>query len=148
MNIMKIAIGNDHAGTNMKYYLINFLKKKGFTITNIGTNKKISVDYPDYGFKVAKLVSSKKNEFGIIICGTGIGISIAANKIKGIRAALCYEVKTAKLARKHNNANILALGARLITNKQAILITDAFLRQKFDEKKYINRINKINNFGE
>ena len=104
---MKIAIGNDHAGVDLKEKVADFLKSKGYEVENVGTDTKESVDYPDIARKVAKLVNDKECEFGIVICGTGIGISIAANKVPGIRCALCHNSFTAKLSRLHNNSNVL-----------------------------------------
>ena len=111
---MKIAIGNDHAGVEFKNKLMEELRSKGYEIMNVGTDTLDSVDYPDIAKKVSEKVLNGEAKFGILICGTGIGISIAANKIKGIRAALCHNEYTAKLSRLHNDANIIALGARVL----------------------------------
>ncbi|WP_342275427.1 ribose 5-phosphate isomerase B [Spiroplasma endosymbiont of Cantharis lateralis] len=140
---MKIYIGNDHAGVEMKNQIVEFLKTKGHEVINIGTDNSHSVDYPDFGKEVAKKVV-ENNTYGIIICGTGIGISIAANKIKGARAALCYEDQTTILARQHNNANILALGARIIANEKAVRLVELFLNTEFEER-HKNRVEKLNN---
>ncbi|WP_339029888.1 ribose 5-phosphate isomerase B [Spiroplasma endosymbiont of Cantharis nigra] len=140
---MKIYIGNDHAGIEMKNQIVEFLKTKGHEVINIGTDNSHSVDYPDFGKEVAKKVV-ENNTYGIIICGTGIGISIAANKVKGARAALCYEDQTTILARQHNNANILALGARIIANEKAVRLVDFFLNTEFEER-HKNRVEKLNN---
>ena len=110
---MKIAIGCDHAAYNEKNNLVRFIESElGFKVIDVGTNSKDSVDYAEYGHMVGKLVSNKKVDKGIVICGSGIGISIAANKIKGIRAALCTSIEHAEMSRKHNDANVLAIGAR------------------------------------
>ncbi|ALD65958.1 ribose 5-phosphate isomerase B [Spiroplasma cantharicola] len=140
---MKIYIGNDHAGVDMKNHIVKYLKSNGYEVINIGTDNEDSVDYPDFGKEVAKKVVENKS-FGIVICGTGIGISIAANKVKGARAALCYEDQTTILARQHNNANILALGARMIANEKAVRLVDIFLNTKFEER-HKNRVEKLNN---
>lgn len=140
---MKIAIGNDHAGVDMKESLSTYLTSLGHHIINVGTDHNESVDYPDY----AKLVSRSVKEdadFGILICGTGIGMSIAANKIKGIRAALVYDKKTAALSKQHNNANVIALGARTHTKEQAIEIVKAYLDSTF-ESRHQRRLDKISN---
>ncbi|WP_339034227.1 ribose 5-phosphate isomerase B [Spiroplasma endosymbiont of Cantharis rufa] len=140
---MKIYIGNDHAGVEMKNQIVKFLKTKGHEVINIGADNSHSVDYPDFGIEVAQKVV-ENNSYGIIICGTGIGISIAANKVKGARAALCYEDQTTILARQHNNANILALGARIIANEKALRLVDFFLNTEFEER-HKNRVEKLNN---
>ncbi|WP_338985187.1 ribose 5-phosphate isomerase B [Spiroplasma endosymbiont of Diplazon laetatorius] len=140
---MKIFIGNDHAAVEMKNKIAEHLKAQGHEVVNIGTDSNDSVDYPDFGREVAQKVVAE-NAFGIVICGSGIGISIAANKVNGARAALCYEDQTAMLAREHNNANILALGARFIANEKAIRIVDIFLNTKFEER-HKNRVEKLNN---
>ncbi|AUM62299.1 ribose 5-phosphate isomerase B [Spiroplasma monobiae] len=140
---MKIFIGNDHAAVEMKNKIVEFLKEQGHEVVNIGTDSNDSVDYPDFGKEVAQKVV-QENTLGIVICGSGIGISIAANKVKGARAALCYEDQTAMLAREHNNANILALGARFIANEKAIRLVDIFLNAEFEER-HANRVEKLNN---
>ncbi|AGR40746.1 ribose 5-phosphate isomerase B [Spiroplasma taiwanense] len=140
---MKIVIGNDHTAIEMKEKIVEHLKLKGFEIINVGTNNFASVDYPDFGKEVAKKVT-KLNCFGIVICGSGIGISIAANKVKGARAALCYEDQTTQLARQHNNANILALGARIIAIEKAIHLVDIFLETEFEGGRHSNRVQKLN----
>ncbi|WP_339020976.1 ribose 5-phosphate isomerase B [Spiroplasma endosymbiont of Atherix ibis] len=140
---MKIFIGNDHTATEMKNKIVDYLKLHGHEVVNIGTNSNDSVDYPDFGKQVATKVV-EENAMGIVICGTGIGISISANKVKGARAALCYEDQTAILAREHNDANILALGARMIAIEKAVRLVDIFLNSKFEER-HSNRVNKLNN---
>ncbi|AUB31111.1 ribose 5-phosphate isomerase B [Spiroplasma floricola] len=140
---MKIFIGNDHTATEMKNKIVEYLKTNGHEVVNIGTNSNDSVDYPDFGKEVATKVVEEK-AMGIVICGTGIGISISANKVKGARAALCYEDQTAILAREHNDANILALGARMIAIEKAVRLVDIFLNAKFEER-HSCRVNKLNN---
>lgn len=127
---MKVAIGNDHAGVELKNYLIDYLKKKNIEVVNVGTDTTDSCDYPVYAKKVAGEVIDKNVDFGILICGTGIGVSIAANKVKGIRAAKVNNTTEAKLAREHNHANIICLGARIIGNVIASEIVDSFIEAK------------------
>lgn len=127
---MKVAIGNDHAGVELKNYLMDYLKKKNIEVVNVGTDTTDSCDYPVYAKKVAGEVVDKNVDFGILICGTGIGISIAANKVKGIRAAKVNNTTEAKLAREHNHANIICLGARIIGNVIASEIVDSFIEAK------------------
>ncbi|AHF61404.1 hypothetical protein P344_06140 [Spiroplasma mirum ATCC 29335] len=143
---MKIAIGNDHTGVEMKNAIVEYLEDNGYEVINIGTDTPESVDYPDYGFKVGELVVNKTADLGIVICGTGVGISIAANKVKGIRAALCNETTVAKLVREHNNANVLALGARLLANHKALWIVQEFLDTQFDAGRHAKRVTKLDNY--
>ncbi|AGM24705.1 ribose 5-phosphate isomerase B [Spiroplasma chrysopicola] len=140
---MKIAIGNDHTGVAMKNDIVTYLTNNGYEVINIGTNDGQAADYPNFGHQVGQTVANGVADLGIVICGTGIGISIAANKVPGVRAALCYETTTAQLAREHNNANVLALGARLIANQKAIWIVEAFLKANFDEGRHARRVNQI-----
>ena len=140
---MKIAIGNDHAGTSFKEELVTFLVNNGYEVINCGTDTDSSVDYPDFAKAVSNLVLEKKADFGILICGTGIGISIAANKISGIRAALCTNEICARLAREHNNANIIAFGARVTGVDLAKSCLKAFLSAEFEGGRHSRRVNKI-----
>ncbi|MFR8927334.1 ribose 5-phosphate isomerase B [Peptoniphilus senegalensis] len=140
---MKIAIGSDHAGFYLKKDLIKYLEEKNIEVKDMGPFDDNRVDYPDYGHAVGHEVVDNKMDFGIVICGSGIGISISANKVKGIRAALCSESYSARLARRHNDANVLAMGARLIGHDMALEIVDAFLNEKFEGGRHINRVNKI-----
>lgn len=142
---MKIALGSDHAGFQLKNEIINHLKNKGVETFDFGTHSKDSVDYPDYAEIVAKEVSNKNYDFGILICGTGIGISIAANKVNGIRAALCGDTFSAHSCREHNDANILALGERVVGAGLALDIVDTFLKAEFLGGRHLNRVNKISN---
>ena len=128
---MKIAIGNDHGAVDLKFHIVEYLKKQGHEVVNFGSDVTDSCDYPVYAEKVAKAVVSGEFDKGILICGTGIGISIAANKVKGVRCALCSEPCSAKLTREHNDANILAMGARIIGPVLAESIVDAFLTTQF-----------------
>lgn len=140
---MKIAIGSDHAGFYLKEDLIKYLEEKNIEVKDMGPFDDNRVDYPDYGHAVGHEVIDNKMDFGIVICGSGIGISISANKVKGIRAALCSEPYSARLARRHNDANVLAMGARLIGHDMAIEIVEAFLDEKFEGGRHIDRVNKI-----
>lgn len=138
-----IAIGSDHAGFNLKTEIVELLKKEGYEIKDLGTCDCNSVDYPDFGQAVAEAVSNGECEKGIIICGTGIGISIAANKVPGVRAALCTDSYMAKMSREHNDANVLALGARVIGSGLATDIVDTWLKTEFAGGKHKRRIDKI-----
>jgi ribose 5-phosphate isomerase B len=138
-----IAIGSDHGGFELKAEIIKHLKGKGLEVEDMGTCDCSSVDYPDYGQAVAEAVTLGKAEKGIIICGTGIGISIAANKVPGIRAALCTDSYMARMAKEHNNANILALGARVVGEGLALDIVDAWLGSEFQGDRHQLRVNKI-----
>lgn len=140
---MKIAIGADHGGFIMKEELKEYLKEKGYDVTDCGTHNEDSVDYPDIAVKTAKTILSNENELGVLICGTGIGISIAANKIKGIRAALCTDCYCAKMARNHNDANILCMGGRVTGIELAKSILDTFLGEKFEGGRHRIRVDKI-----
>ncbi len=140
---MKIAIGADHAGFEYKNAIVEYLTQKGHVLDDFGTNTSESVDYPDYAFSVAEAVRYGDAEAGILICGTGIGVSIAANKVKGIRAANCCSAEMAKLAREHNNANIVTFGARLIDIETAKAIVDAFLWSEFKGGRHQKRIEKM-----
>lgn len=140
---MKIALGSDHGGLRLKKEIIKHLDKKGIEFKDFGTYSEDSCDYPDFAEKVAVEVAAKNFEFGILVCGTGIGISIAANKVPGIRAALCSDTFSAHATREHNDANILALGERIVGPGLALDIVDAFLNAKFEGDRHTKRINKI-----
>ena len=143
---MKISVGNDHGGYDLTMSLIKFLQSNDFRIFYYGTfSKTESVDYPDYAERVAQDIISKKANFGILICKSGTGMAIAANKIRGIRAANCVNVKMAQLARKHNDANILCIGAEFVTSSVAKKITSAFIETDFEAGRHTNRIKKISN---
>jgi ribose 5-phosphate isomerase B len=137
-----IIIGSDHAGFLVKEKIKVFLKKANIKLLDIGTFSEERVDYPDYGKKLALAVKNK-SIFGILVCGSGIGVSIAANRIKKIRAAVCYNKKSASLARKHNNANVLCLGARLIDFKNIKIIVNTFISTKFEKGRHLTRVKKI-----
>lgn len=140
---MKIAIGSDHGGFKLKGEVIKHLKEKQIEVVDFGTYNEDSCDYPDFGLKVAEEVAMKNFEFGILICGTGIGISISANKVVGIRAALCSDTFSAHATREHNNANILALGERVVGVGLALDIVDTFLSAEFQGGRHQKRIDKI-----
>ena len=140
---MKIYIGSDHAGFQHKEKIKKHLKKEKKEVIDLGPNNEESVDYPEFAHKVCKKIKSKK-EKGILICGSGNGINMSANKHKNIRAALCWNKETAKLARNHNNANILSIPARFIDAKKTIKIVDVFLKEGFDGGRHEKRVKKIN----
>jgi len=140
---MKIAIGNDHGGVELKQHLVEYLKGKGFEVVNFGSDTTESTDYPIYAERVSKAVVSGECDRGILICGTGIGISISANKIHGVRCALCSEPVSAALARQHNDANIVAMGARTIGPVVAEGIVDVFLNTEFQGGRHQRRVDKI-----
>ncbi|MEZ0537668.1 ribose 5-phosphate isomerase B [Caldicellulosiruptoraceae bacterium PP1] len=141
---MKIAIGCDHAGVRMKETIKDFLTKLGHTVEDFGTYTEQSCDYPDIALEVSTRVANNEFEKGILICGTGIGMCIAANKVKGIRAALCHDTFSAKATREHNNANILTMGARVIGEGLALDIVKLFVETEFsNEVRHQNRVNKI-----
>ena len=140
---MKIAIGSDHAGFYLKEDIKKYLDEKNIEVIDMGPFDDKRVDYPDYGHAVGHEVIDNNLDFGIVICGSGIGISISSNKVKGIRAALCSEPYSAKLARRHNDANVLAMGARLIGHDMAIEIVESFLNEKFEGGRHISRVKKI-----
>ena len=140
---MKIAIGNDHAGPDYKKAIVQYLESKGHEITNYGTDTFDSVDYPDFGHKVAVAVSEGKVDFGIIICGSGNGIAMSANKHAKVRAALCWMKEIAALARQHNDANIISIPARYTSIQQAIDMVDTFLNTEFEGGRHATRVGKI-----
>lgn len=140
---MKIALGSDHGGYKLKNEIISFLKENGYEIKDFGTYSTESCDYPDFAEKVAEAVVSKEFDFGILVCGTGIGISISANKIPGVRAALCSDTFSAHATREHNDANILALGERVVGPGIAIDIVKTFLTSEFQGERHQKRIDKI-----
>ena len=140
---MNISLGSDHAGFKEKEKIKEYLKSKGFNVFDKGTFSKDSVDYPEYGHAVGISVQSNESEKGIVFCGSGIGVSIAANKVKGVRAALCHTVEHAKMSRLHNDANILAVGARLTDFNIIINIVDTWLNTNFEGGRHLKRVNKI-----
>jgi ribose 5-phosphate isomerase B len=140
---MTIAIGNDHAGTEYKFAIIELLTSLGHSVINFGTDSDQSVDYPDYIHPVAVAVENKEADFGIILCGSGNGAAITANKHQGVRAALCWSKELVELARQHNDANILSLPARFISKYQALEYVQTFLNTKFEGGRHQRRIDKI-----
>lgn len=140
---MKIGLGCDHAGYELKGYIEEYLKEKDIEYIDYGTNSIESVDYPEFGEKVAQAVKSGECDKGIICCGTGIGISISANKVPGIRCALCSDCYSARMSIEHNNANVLAMGARVIGKDLALEIIDTWLKAEFQGGKHERRVNKI-----
>ena len=142
---MKIAIGCDHAGVNEKNQIIDFLVKNGYEVENFGTDTADSVDYPDIALPVANAVKDGKVDRGILICGTGVGIVFCANKVNGIRCALCGDEAVAKLCRQHNNANMISMGARVIDVEKMKKIVTAFLTTEFEGGRHQKRVDKITN---
>ncbi len=140
---MKLILAADHGGFELKEIIKDYLSKR-YDIEDLGTYNNDSVDYPDYGINAGQAVANGLADYAIIVCGSGIGISIAANKVPGIRAALCHNVEYAKLSKEHNNANILALGGRFLTPDEAKSIVDTWLNTEFEGGRHQNRINKIN----
>ncbi len=145
---MKIGLGNDHAALDMKWEIKKYLEDQGYEVVDYGTDTPESCDYPVYGEKVARAVVAKEVDYGILMCGTGIGISLAANKVKGIRAAVCSEPCSAKLSRQHNNANILAMGARIVGIEEAKMIVDAWLNAEFLGGRHAKRVDMITEIEE
>lgn len=143
---MKIGIANDHHGVEIKHYLIKFLTNKGYNVVNYGTDENEMVDYPDYAFKIGEEVSKKNIDFGILLCNTGIGMSIACNKVKGARCAKVSNVYEAEMTRRDNDANVIALSTRMDINELEEII-DKFLTSEYaDIDRYKRRVDKINNY--
>ena len=140
---MKIAIGNDHVAVDMKLEIKKHLEELGHEVVNYGTDSSERTDYPIYGERVGRAVASGECDVGVLICGTGIGISLAANKVKGVRAAVCSEPYSARLTRQHNNANIIAFGARVVGISVAEMIVDEFLNAEFEGGRHRDRVNMI-----
>ncbi len=139
----KICIASDHAGFQLKELIKDFLINKNISIIDLGPINDKSVDYPDYAKKVTNRVKSKKSEVGILVCGTGTGMSISANKTKKIRAAVCYNLKSTRLSRQHNNANIITIGSRLTKKNMALKLVSVFLKTKFEGGRHLRRVKKI-----
>ena len=140
---MKIGIGNDHAALEMKNQVMEYLKEKGYEVINYGTNTPESCNYPEFGEKVGRAVVSGEVDCGILICGTGVGISLAANKVKGVRAVVCSEPYSAKLSKQHNNTNILAFDARVVGIELAKMIIDEWLGAEFEGGRHQTRVDMI-----
>lgn len=144
---MKIYIGNDHTAVDMKKAIVEHLENNKIEVIDLGNGDCKSSNYANYGIAVGEAVTKDKDSLGIVICGSGIGISIAANKVKGARAALVYEIQTAHLARQHNDANIIALGARFIANEKAIEIVDEFLKVPFEGGRHGDRVKTLDEYN-
>lgn len=140
---MKLAIGNDHVAVEMKNEIMAHLKDRGIEVINVGTDTPDRFNYPVSGYKVAKMVANGEVDGGVLICGTGVGISLAANKVKGIRACVCSEPYTARLSKQHNNANIIAFGARVIGVELAKMIVDEWLDAEFQGGRHAERVDMI-----
>lgn len=140
---MKLLIGSDHGGIHLKEHLKKYLTDRGYEITDVGTYTEDSCDYPDYAAKLCAELLKGTTDKGILICGTGIGISIAANKCKGIRAAVCNDVYSAKMSREHNDANVLCMGERIVGVGVAELIADTWLKTAFAGGRHARRVDKI-----
>lgn len=145
---MRLSIASDHAAYELKSSIVDYLKKQGYTVVDFGvTSAETSVDYPDYAELVCSSVLREETELGILLCGTGIGMSLAANKYKGIRAALCFFPKMAELARQHNHANVLVMGGRLVGTELAQWIVDSFLHTPQEGGRHERRVNKLDSLA-
>ena len=142
---MRIAIASDHAALELKAALLSYVREQGHEVSDLGPHDAASVDYPDYGYKLADAVATDQADFGVAICGSGIGISIAVNRNIGCRAALVSEPLSAALAREHNDANVIALGARMIGIEMAKACVDAFLNTPFGGDRHVRRVDKLSN---
>ncbi|WP_422485115.1 ribose 5-phosphate isomerase B [Gudongella sp. DL1XJH-153] len=140
---MIIGIGSDHAGFDLKEEMKKFMEENGYEVRDFGTNNKESVDYPDFGRSVGEAVAAGEIDKGVVICGTGIGISISANKVKGVRAALCGDVFSARMSREHNDANVIAMGGRVLGVDLAKEILLTYLKSEFQGGRHERRVNKI-----
>ena len=140
---MKIAMGNDHSAIELKNIIKEFVESKGYEVIDFGTKTPESCDYPVFGEKVGRAVASGEADLGIVICGTGVGISLAANKVKGIRACVCSEPYTAKLSKMHNNSNVLAFGARVVGSEMAKMITEEWLDAKYEGGRHQRRVDML-----
>ena len=143
IKLTRVILASDHAGFKLKEEVKKFLIKKRKKVLDLGTKSTSSVDYPDYAHLLSKKMRDIRNQYGILICGSGTGMSMAANKHKNIRAALCYDIKSTKLSRLHNNANVMTIGARLIKKDVALKFVDIFLRTDFDGGRHLRRVKKI-----
>lgn len=138
-----ILIGSDHGGYELKEHLKDILTKKQYKVDDVGCFSKESCDYPDFGFKVASEVGEDNNKIGILVCTSGIGMSMVANKVAQVRAALCYNKEAAMLSRQHNNANVLVLGSKFVSNEESESILNAFLETEFEGGRHKRRVDKI-----
>ena len=139
----KICIASDHGGYNLKEIIKDYLINKNISIFDLGPFESKTVDYPDYAKKLANRIKAKKSDVGILVCGSGTGMAISANKTKTIRAAVCYSTKSTRLSRQHNNANIIALGARLTKKNLSLKLVEIFLKTKFEGGRHLKRVKKI-----
>ena len=146
--IIRIAIAADHAGYHLKEKLKGYLKDEGYSVYDFGTDSDMSVDYPDYICPAARSVAEGKQHLGIVLGGSGNGEAMAANKIKGIRCALCFNDESARLAKEHNDANLISIGARMVSELTAISIVATWLQSKFEGGRHVQRIEKLNKLGE
>ena len=146
--IMKLAIGNDHVDVDMKKEIKEYLESKGHEVIDVGTNSTDRFNYPVSGYKVARMVADKQVDAGVLICGTGVGISLSANKVKGIRACVCSDPYTAKLSKQHNNTNIIAFGARVIGIETAKMIVDEWLSAEYEGGRHQIRVDMIQEIEE
>ena len=143
MKVKKVFLASDHAGFLLKELIYKFLKKKDIKISDLGPKNNNSTDYPDFAHLLAKKMNNKKNNIGILVCGSGEGMIMAANRHKNIRAALCYNTKSTKLSRMHNNANVMAIGSRLTKKNLALKCVEIFLKTKFEGGRHLRRVRKI-----
>ena len=139
----RVLLASDHAGFKLKEKIKRYLLKKGKKVFDLGTKNTNSVDYPDYAHLLSKKIGNNKNDFGILVCGSGEGMAIVANKHRNIRAALCYSKKSTELSRKHNNANVMTLGSRLTKKNKALKFVNTFLNTEFDGGRHLSRVKKI-----
>jgi len=146
--LKKVALASDHGGYGLKTQIKQYLQSKGYTVLDLGTDSEESVDYPDFGAKAAEAVLNKEADCAVIMCGSGIGISISANKFKGIRCALCFDTYTAKMSRMHNDANIMAVGGRITTIERAVDMVDLFLTTEFEGGRHQRRIDMLDALAE
>lgn len=145
---MKIVLASDHAGYNLKMHIRAHLEAKGYEVNDLGVHNKERSDYPVYGNKAAREVANGNSDFAIVCCGTGVGISIAANKVKGVRCCCCSEPYSARMSRRHNNANALAMGGRVVGDELALMIVDEFLATEFEGERHKRRVNLISELDE
>ena len=138
-----VCIASDHAGFNLKENIKNYLIDKSVSVFDLGPYNNNSVDYPDYAKKLGNRIKSNKSDVGILVCGSGTGMAISANKIKTIRAAVCYNLRSTRLSRQHNNANVISLGARLTKKKLSLKLVETFLMTKFEGGRHLRRVKKI-----
>ena len=143
MNVKRVILASDHAGFKLKEIIKKYLIKKRKKVLDLGTKNSKSVDYPDYAHSLARRVKSKNDQLGVLICGSGTGMAMTANKHKNIRAALCYDIKSTRLSRKHNNANVMAIGARLTKKNVALKCVSTFLKTNYEGGRHERRVKKI-----